>query len=424
MALTKVHMDPPRNRPQNVTVIGGTKSIEPGIVDARTGMPEVGLRETDLLSHWVSGGIRYSSTMTSERPFPPPRRVLWEITWKCDLRCAHCLVSAGQPRGTELSTEQAFEVVDQIAELGARVVSLTGGEPLLRRDWFQIASRIRERQLGLRFSSNGHLLTENVLKKLVTLGVDMFTVSIDGTESTHNRLRPFPARRSAINSHARVLKAIDRIKTTDIEAHVITSVGKENLNELPEIHETLKRHNVDKWILQLVHPTGRAGVPGKTRASWHPLDPGDLLQLSAFIESRAPDRQLQPTAFNSIGYMGKKEPILRKSGKTSRNPIWQGCTCGVDVMGIEPDGGIKGCANQVGDPFVVGNVATELLHEIWRDRRRWHWLNPSRERLAGACATCSFADICQGGCTTIAYRSTGELFNNPYCIREIERSSR
>jgi radical SAM protein with 4Fe4S-binding SPASM domain len=91
-------------------------------------------------------------------------------------------------------------------------------------------------------------------------------------------------------------------------------------------------------------------------------------------------------------------------------------------VGIEPNGDIKGCANQVGEPFVVGNVCNEPLREIWEDRARWFWLHPAPEQMTGECAGCALAKFCHAGCTTLAYRSTGEFFNNPYCLRRIEKN--
>jgi len=353
----------------------------------------------------------------------PPYRALWEITWKCDLRCEHCLVNGGRPAPAELDTLAALDLADQLADLGVKAVSLTGGEPLLRPDWRAIAARVRARGMKLRFASNGHLLDERVVGELIALGTESFSVSLDGLKETHDRLRHGPAGANGRSSFDRVLAAIALLRPTPIAIGVHTSVMKQNLAELPQIHALLKECGVERWVVQLAHRTGRLAA-ARNGGLCDAIDPADLPRVAEFIVAHAADPVLQPRAFNSIGYLGRDEPILRQSGRKSRHPIWRGCTCGVRSVGIEPDGGIKGCANQVGAPFVVGNVRLEPLAEIWRDRARWHWLNPTPDRMTGECAGCALAKICQAGCTALAFRSTGELFNNPYCLRRLDRSRR
>lgn len=351
----------------------------------------------------------------------PPFRALWEITRKCDLRCEHCLVQGGESEPDELTTGEALDLVDQLADLGVGAVSLTGGEPLLRPDWPLLAARVRAKGMRLRFSSNGHLLDEDTIRHLVALGVESFSVSLDGLQATHDRLRHGPVGGAARSSYEQVLTAIDRLRQTPIVVAVRTTVLKQNLDELPRIHALLKSHKAQRWILQLAHPTGRLEAPA-TAGFGEAIAPAQLRRVADFILRHATDPQLQPRAFNSIGYLSRDEPALRQSGRSARQPIWRGCSCGISVMGIEPDGGIKGCANQVGAPFVVGNIRREPLAQIWQDRGRWHWLRPSPDQMTGECAGCKLAAVCQAGCTTLAYRSTGELFNNPYCLRRMENS--
>jgi radical SAM protein with 4Fe4S-binding SPASM domain len=344
----------------------------------------------------------------------PPLRALWEITWACDLRCDHCLVDGGAKRDSrELDREEAFGLVDALAELGVAVVSLTGGEPLLRPDWLDIAARVRERGMTLRVSSNGHLLTARLLGRLVELETDSFCVSVDGVRETHDAIRHGAGRRGGPSSFDRVTASLELLRDSPISTQVITTVTRANVSELAEVQELLKALGVNHWIVQLGHPTGRLA---EARERFEVTV--EIAQAVAdFIVSRSDDPQLQPAAFNSIGWLHAREPQLRKSGRRARNPIWRGCTCGKDVIGIEPDGGVKGCANQVGEPFVVGNIRQESLEVIWNDRPRWFWLDPSPEQMTGVCKDCALAPVCHAGCTVMAYRSTGELFNNPFCLR-------
>lgn len=351
----------------------------------------------------------------------PPYRVLWEITRRCDLRCSHCLVRGGAGRGDDLATDEALDLVDQIAELGAKVVSLTGGEPLLRDDWPVLGRRIRDRGLGLRLSTNGHALDDRALARLVELGVETVAVSLDGLRDTHDRLRRAPAAKGR-SSFQRVLAALDRLRPTGITTQVITTVHRENLAELPALHELLAARGVGVWSIQLAHRTGRLAEPGQEASAPTLLPPSELPALARFIVDRAGDRRLAPRAHNSIGYLGKTEPLLRGAGHRTTAPrFWKGCRCGIDRLGIEPDGGIKGCANQVGAPFVVGNVRREPLRAIWQDRDRWHWLAPRPGQATSACAGCALFRVCRAGCKAMALGSTGSLFGTTHCLRDLER---
>ena len=335
--------------------------------------------------------------------------MVWEITHRCDLRCAHCLVEGGPTGRSELDTAAALDLCDQLASLGARIVTLTGGEPLVRRDWRQLAERVVDRAMQLRLSTNGHLLDDPALSFLQELGCEGVVVSVDGLAETHDRLRHGPR---PLSSHGRVLDVLDRLAPSPIRASVITSVTAQNLAELPLVHTLLKDHGVQSWQVQLAHPTGRGGASVERL-----MAPAQLPQLIDYLVSIVDDPVLPPRVHNTIGYLGRDEPRLRSSGRKGGPAFWKGCRCGVTSMGIEPDGGIKGCASQVGSPFVVGHAPAEALSVIWSDRTRWHWLDPTPDRMAGDCRPCALKAICKAGCTALAWGSSGELFSNPYCER-------
>ena len=339
---------------------------------------------------------------------PRPRRVLWEITWRCDLRCPHCLVTGGPPGQDELSPAEALAVVPQLAELGARVVTLTGGEPLLRGDWPRLTRAVVEAGMVARLSTNGHRVDDAVVARLLELGVEGVVVSVDGLRATHDRLR---AGRGA-SSFDRVIACLDRLAATSIRTSVITTVGRDNLDELPALHRLLKAHRVRTWQVQLAFAQGRAA------AGFELLPPDELPRLADFLRVAVRDDELPPRVHNSIGWMSADEPLLRPSGYRRGPRFWPGCRCGLDSLALEPDGGVKGCASQVGAPFVVGNLRDEPLRAIWEDRDRWHWLQP--RELEGACADCGLGHLCGAGCTALALASSGSMGDNPYCLRRME----
>ncbi len=352
----------------------------------------------------------------------PPGRALWEFTYLCDLRCAHCLVDAGTSSSRELDTDEALELADRLADLGVEAVTLSGGEPLLRSDWGVVAERITARGMTLRLSTTGNLVDADVVRHLERIGAQRVVMSVDGTRATHDRIRQ-GAHRGAPSRFDRVLAAMELLAPGPVGASVITSVMQPNLPQLPAIHELLKERGVEQWTIQLAHPTGRLGQHPALDGAPLLLEPQQLEQLFAFLVEAAGDPVLPPIAFNSIGYLSEEEPKIRPSGRAGGYPFWRGCQCGVTSVGIEPDGGVKGCANQVGAPFVVGNVRDEPLRAIWDDLPRWHWLEPQPSQLGGACGECALGKVCGAGCTALAHGATGHLFDNPYCLRAVRRAA-
>jgi radical SAM protein with 4Fe4S-binding SPASM domain len=361
----------------------------------------------------------------SEAP-SPPQRAIWEVTRRCNLRCAHCLVRGGAAGVDELDRSEALGAADQLAELGVAVVSLTGGEPLLREDWADIAERLRGHGVRLRFAANGHGLDDDVLARLLEVGTESFAVSLDGPRELHDRLRRGPGRDdSGPSPFDEAVAALDRLRRSPIRSAAITTVVRQNLDALGEVQELLVAHGTSHWMVQLAHRTGRlraarADEDGGSEARGpEPIAPDDLPRLAEFLVRAGGDRRLRLIVHNTIGYLSADEPLLRRDGAARLRGFWAGCGCGRRTIGIAPNGDVKGCANQVGAPFVVGNLRTEGLVDIWRDRARWHWLDPPRERLRGACAGCALGEICQAGCTALAYGASGELFDNPFCLRTV-----
>lgn len=345
----------------------------------------------------------------------PPLRAVWEITRRCTLACTHCLVESGpgQPEG-ELDTAAALDVCDQLAALGVRKVSLTGGEPLSRPDWHVLAARLRGHGLEVVLSTNGQALKGRQLERAVALGISEVVVSVDGLPESHDRVRRYFEAAAKRSSWREVEAAIARIRAAGIPVSAITAVRRDTLDELPAIHAALKAAGLTAWLVQLAHPTGR-------------FDAADMVprermgELARFLAGIVDDPVLPPLVHNTIGWLSKEEPLLRSSGRKAAWPAWRGTPCGRTVIGLEPDGGVKGCPNQVGAPFVVGKLPDEPLAAIWADRARWFWVDQPPDQAQGPCAPCGLKGVCGGGCPCVAYATTGHTFDQPWCLRAIAR---
>ena len=121
-----------------------------------------------------------------------PETVVWEITFACNMQCIHCGTSAGKRRPDELTTEEALNLVDELADLGCKSLTISGGEPLLRKDWRELAARAKERDMTTYLITNGFAVTAAIADDFLHLGFKRIGVSIDGMEEVHNYIRQRP----------------------------------------------------------------------------------------------------------------------------------------------------------------------------------------------------------------------------------------
>jgi radical SAM protein with 4Fe4S-binding SPASM domain len=222
-------------------------------------------------------------------------------------------------------------------------------------------------------------------------GIDRVSVSIDGLEDAHDAIR---ARRGSFRD---ALRALDAVRAAGLGACANTNVNRRNAGDLEALYDVLRDRGVRSWQVQLTAPLGRAADrPAMI------LQPYDLLALVpriAALKARARADGIALMPGNNLGYFGPEEVALRAPDRH-----WRGCQAGRFVMGIESDGGVKGCPS-LQRAYVRGSARTGL-REAWREVDRTLW---------GFCASCDFADVCRGGCTFTAHAILGRPGNNPYC---------
>jgi MoaA/NifB/PqqE/SkfB family radical SAM enzyme len=162
-----------------------------------------------------------------------PVHVVWEITLACDLKCQHCGSRAGRRRPDELSTAECLEVVEQLARLGTREVSLIGGEAYLRSDWTEIVRAIRSRGMYCAIQTGGRNLTPKRLAAAVDAGLQGVGVSVDGMAALHDRVR------GVKGSFDRALDTLKRAKAAGLRVSVNTQIGSETMADLPRLMDTI-----------------------------------------------------------------------------------------------------------------------------------------------------------------------------------------
>jgi len=363
------------------------------------------MTKSELDSGWFARTIRRK-----------PQNLLWEITNACNLRCRHCESAAGAILPQELNHDQALDLCDQIVAMHWKRVNITGGEPLLRRDWAEIACRLSQGGCTVALITNGLLFNEKTARQAKEAGVTTVAVSLDGLAETHNRIRP-TAGKETRSVFAAALAALDTAGQAGLRTVAITQINRWNYGELPEIHSLLTEHGISGWQLQPAVPLGRL----REIEEPYLLPVQQLAELEAYcarlIRNHAADKRgLAVAVMHTLGYYGENELVIRGGFHPGRRRFFVGCVGGWRALAVTADGLTKPCAI-LPRLFAVGDLKQEGLAEVWADRDRFayqaHW---EENKLEGYCARCQYRCLCRAGCTAMAYALTGSIYHNPYCI--------
>ena len=335
-----------------------------------------------------------------------PVHVVWEVTLACDLKCRHCGSRAGKRRPTELATAECLDVVEALARLGTREVTLIGGEAYLRRDWLEIIRAIRSHGMYCGLQTGARNLTAARIEGAASAGLNGIGVSLDGLAPLHDSVRNLQG------SFERAVSALKRVREAGLAASVNTQIGAETMRDLPALMETIIALGVSHWQLQLTVAMGNAA--DNSELLLQPYQLLDLMPLLARLYREAAARGLLITMGNNIGYFGPFEHLWRGFGDERLH--WTGCSAGHTGLALEADGTVKGCPSLATVGYAGGNVRDLTLEEIWRSSEVMHRTrNGSTEALWGFCQSCYYADTCRGGCTWTAHSLFGVAGNNPYC---------
>jgi nif11-class peptide radical SAM maturase 3 len=336
---------------------------------------------------------------------------VWEVTLKCNLACNHCGSRAGQARLQELSTDEALDLVQQLAGIGIQEVTLIGGEAFLRPDWLEIAKAISQAGMICNMVTGGYGISEKMVTLMKQAGIAWVSVSVDGLEATHDKLR---GRQGSWKS---AFQTLSYLREVGIPFGCNTQINRLSAPEFPLIYEAIRDAGVRPWQIQLTVPMGRAS--DNAHLLLQPCELLDLYPMLADVARRAiAEGVVTINAGNNIGYYGPYERLLRGQGHPWA--IWQGCQAGLHALGIEADGTIKGCPSLPTAAYGGGNIRNTSLATIIKDREALNFnlgagTLQGIAHLWGFCQTCEFAQLCRGGCTWTAHVFFNRRGNNPYC---------
>ncbi len=346
-----------------------------------------------------------------------PRYVVWELTLRCDHACTHCGSRAGVARETELTTEKALSVVDELAAMGTREVVLIGGEAYLHEGFLEVIAALAAKDISPVMTTGGRAIDLPLATRMREAGLLRCSVSIDGLEPTHDAMR---ARKGSFRDGLRAMRAI---RDAGMVVQANTNFNRLNERDLEALYETFLAEGVKAWQVQLTSPLGRAADrPDMLLQPWELLE---LLPRIAKVKERGLREGLLLMPGNNLGFFGPEEALLRSPFEGGADHF-RGCMAGRYVMGIESDGAVKGCPSLQTSHYVGGTLRERPLASIWSDTKELAFTRARTvEDLWGFCRSCPYAEVCMGGCSFTAHGFFGRTGNNPYChFRAMEHQRR
>lgn len=316
--------------------------------------------------------------------------LFFEITQRCNLACRHCgsdcASNVSQPDLPAATILKVLAGIKQRHDPARITVALTGGEPLLYPDLFELGAAITALGYPWGMVSNGWAWTPAKVEAARLAGLRTMTISLDGPAAVHDWLRGRTGSCERAAAALRLLASAPWLQKLD----VVTCVHRRNLDQLEETRSLLAALGVHSWRLFTVSPIGRAAHEPDLL-----LAKNDFRRLMAWVEAA----RAQPgpaVAYSESGYLGVCDTTVRS------HPYF--CRAGINVAGVMADGAILACPN-IDRRFAQGNIRTDDFCDVWehnyqvfRDRR---WLR------TGECATCSEWSLCQGNSFHLLDPQTG-----------------
>ncbi len=341
-----------------------------------------------------------------------PKLIAWEITRRCNMRCTHCRAGACDiDYPGELTTPECYNLLDNIASFAKPIIILTGGEPMMRDDIYQVASYGASLGMRMVMAPCGMLIDDAAVRQMKDAGISCISLSIDGSNArTHDSFRNTPG---AFNT---VIKAAKIAKSGGLDFQVNTTITRHNINELKDIMHLAENLGAVTFNPFLLVPTGR----GKELAEQE-LTPEQYEQtlhwLAGLPEDNMSVRVTCAPHFQRIMRQTQPEKLKKNSGggmPPSSGVHGAGCMGGKSFAFISHTGSVQICGFL---DISAGELKDNDLNfvEIWKNSR---FLNEIRnvDCYSGKCGICEYRRVC-GGCRARAYAADGDYMGSePFCL--------
>lgn len=347
-----------------------------------------------------------------------PRVVFWETTAACNLECAHCrrLEVSHELSRRDLTTDEGRSLIDQLAEGGRTLLILSGGEPLMRSDIFELAGHARERGLPCALATNGTMVDRATAETIAAAGIRRVSISLDGANAkTHDEFRRLPG------SFEQALEGIAHLRAAGVPVQINMTLARHNYAEMEDLFRLTEQLGACALHIFALVPVGC----GVEIADDEMLEPEQCEKtLLRFYElSKNSALETRATCAPQYSRIARQQKVLdrRKGEDVSDAPDpGRGCLAGSAVCFISHEGKVFPCGYL---PTEAGDVRRQPFAQIWRDSEVFAKLR-RRDLLGGKCGDCEFAQVCMG-CRARAYGQTGDFMaEEPSCPYVPRRPSR
>ena len=356
-------------------------------------------------------------TPAGPRRHPPGPVVIWNLIRRCNLTCQHCYsISADVDFPGELNTAQVFKVMDDLKAFRVPVLILSGGEPLLRPDVFEVAARAKEMGFYVGLSTNGTLIDAPLARRIGALGFDYVGISLDGLKATHDRFR---RKQGAFDAS---LAGLRQCREEGVKVGLRFTVTQDNAADLPALLQLAEAERIDKFYLSHLNYAGRgnknrgsdAHFPTTRRAM-------DLFLDTAWDYQRRGLHKEFVTGNNDADgvyllFWVRKNFPAREAHVRAKLAEWGGNASGVNVANIDNLGNVH--PDTMWWNYSLGNVRERPFSEIWQDTSDpiMAGLKKLPREVKGRCAACAYFDICGGNTRVRALQLTGDAWEeDPGC---------
>jgi len=348
---------------------------------------------------------------------PPGPVVIWNLIRRCNLTCKHCYsISADIDFEGELNTDEVFAVMDDLKAFHVPVLILSGGEPLLRPDIFEISRRAKDKGFYVGLSTNGTLIDETMIDRVAAVGYDYVGISIDGIRETHDRFR---RKQGAFDAS---MHAIRLCRDRDIKVGMRFTLTQDNAHELPELLELMEAEDINKFYLSHLNYAGRGNINRKddvvlqtTRQAmelmfdtcWRYVEEG---QHKEFVTGNNDADGVYLLQWIARRFPEQAEHMRAKLAQ------WGGNSSGVNIANIDNLGNVH--PDTFWWNYDLGNVRERPFSEIWQDTSDplMAGLKAQPRMVKGRCGECNYFDICGGNTRVRAYQLTGDPWaEDPAC---------
>lgn len=341
-----------------------------------------------------------------------PRLIFWELTEGCNLKCVHCRATAQEERNiNELSTDEAFRIIDEIVSFSNPILILTGGEPLYRPDFFDIAKYAIEKGLRVALATNGTLIDKEIAKKIKDVGIKRVAISIDGsTKEKHDQFR------GVEGAFDQALLGAKHIRDEGLELQFNSTISKSNVDDLENILNLSLKEKAKALHLFMLVPVGC----GLQLADSQMLPPSQYEEILEWFYSRSRELPIEFKATCAPHYYR----IIRQKAKEAGEKVTfqthgmtamtKGCLAGTGVFFISHKGKVQPCGYL---PVEAGDLNKQSVQEVWDNSPVFNKLR-DQSKLEGKCCVCEYTNVCSG-CRARAYSETGNyMAEEPYCDYE------